>query len=69
MKYQIRINPLIILMVITVTIAVLLTILDLNTQPQQPYIWVHYEKDGKTVLSAGKVNSISQLLEDLKCED
>jgi hypothetical protein len=56
-------------MSITAIIAFFLTVMDLNTQPQQPYIWIHYEKDGKTVLSAGKVNSIAQLLEDLKCED
>jgi hypothetical protein len=69
MKYQMQINPLILVMLTTILLAVILTIIDTSGQREQPYIWVHYDKDGKTVLGAGKINNIIELQENLKCKE
>lgn len=55
------------LLLISIATAAGLACMDNSDQPKQNYIWIHYAKDGHTVLGSGMISAIDDAQQDLNC--
>lgn len=64
-----KINPLVLTMITSMLSPIFFKFFDAPDKTTTQYIWVHYDRDGATVLSAGMINDLTKTKKDVSCDE